>query len=178
MCIRIMKIKLSKKYCVYKCMSINQEIAIYNMYDYVTYEYDENNKVLGIFWDNNNIELNKLLIGDMDCFTYKHDDNKKYSCLWIDELKKYIDYREGDRIPFQIKLKYGYFHIFVNSDIDRKFIFEEIREDGFLYICPFGDVLSYLQGTPITSELYPTLNKCNCLYNDDMNENNYTYILK
>jgi hypothetical protein len=155
-----------------------QEINIDNMYDYVTYEYDVDNKVMNIFWDNNNIELNKLMIGDMECFTYKHEDKKKYSCLWINEFKKYTDYQEGDKIPFQVKFKYGFFHIFVNYDIDRKFIMEEIREDGFLYICPFGDVLSYIQGTSITNDLHPTLNKCNCLYNDYMDENNHHYILK
>jgi hypothetical protein len=159
-------------------MSDNQEINIYNMYDYVTYEYDVNNKVMNIFWDNNNIELNKLIINDMDCFTYKHDNTKKYSCLWLDELKKYINYQEGDKIPLQVKSQYGYFHIFVNYDISRKFIMEEIGDDGCLHICPYGDVLSYLQGTPFTDDIYPILNICNCLYNDFMNDNDGPYVLK
>ena len=49
---------------------------------------------------------------------------------------------------------------------------EEIGEDGYLYISPYGDVLSYIQG------IYPTLNKCNCLYNDFIDENDELYILK
>ena len=51
------------------------------MYDYVTYDYDVENNVLCIYWDKNNIELNKLIIDDMDCFMYKYNSVKKYSCL-------------------------------------------------------------------------------------------------
>ena len=159
-------------------MSNNQEINIYNMYDYVTYDYDVENNILGIYWDKDITELNKLISDDMDCFTYKYDNKKKYNCLWIDELKKCVDYREGEKMPFQIRVKYGHFFIHVKYDIARKFIMEEINEDGYLYICPYGDVLSYIQGTCNTHEIYPTLIKCDCLYNEFIDENNKPYILK
>jgi hypothetical protein len=146
------------------------------MYDYVKYDYDETNKVMSMYWDKNNVELDKLLNDDMNCFTYKHDNSKKYSCLWIDDLKKYIDYQDGDKILFQIKSKFSYIHIFVKYDIDRKYIFEEIREDGFLYICPFGDAVSYMAAP--YNELHPSLQKCNCLYNDFVDEKCNHYILK
>ena len=159
-------------------MSEKQEITIHNMYDHVIYDYDINNKILGIFWDNNNIELNKLMNDEMNCYNYKHDNTKKYSCLWIDKLKECINYQDGDKIPFQVKFHNNYFHICINCHIDRKFIMEEISNDGCLYICPYGDVLSYLQGPSVTHDIYPSLNKCNCLYNDFMDENDKPYILK
>lgn len=154
------------------------KIDIHNAYDFVVYEYDYENQVMSIFWDNTNDELNKFIIEETNCFTYNYNECKKYSCMWIEELKKYVNYELGDTLPFQTKYQYGYFHIFVKNGVDNRFIFEEIRDDGCLYICPYGDIVEYLQSTPQGSDVKSTLTKCNCLYNDIMDESCETYILK
>lgn len=98
--------------------------------------------------------------------------------MWIDELKKYVNYELKDTLPFQTKYQYGYFHIFVKKGVDKRFIFEEIRDDGCLYICPYGDIVQYLQFTSQSDNINSSLTKCNCLYNDIMEESCESYILK
>lgn len=152
-------------------MSERLKINIDNAYDFVVYDYDYENQVMGIFWDNTHDELNKFMIEETNCFEYNRNEGKKYSCMWVEQLKKYVNYELGDTLPFQTKYQYGYFHIFVKKCVERRFIFEEIRDDGCLYISPYGDVVEYLQ-------ISPFLSKCNCLYNDIMEESCEPYVLK
>ena len=147
-------------------MSNNSEITIYNLYEHVMYNYDEENQVLGIYWDCNNEKLNILMNDEMSCYNYRHNIEKKYSSLWIDTLKRYVSYRDGDKIQFQVKSKTGSFHIFIKKDMNSKYIFEEIGDDGYLYVSPYGDSIS------------TGLIKCNCLYNDLLDEESGPYIFK
>jgi hypothetical protein len=159
-------------------MSERMKIDIHNAYDFVVYDYDYENQVMGIFWDNTNDEINKFMTEETNCFAYNHIQDKKYSCMWVEQLKKYVNYELGDTIPFQTKYQYGYFHIFVKKGVEGRFIFEEIRDDGCLYICPYGDIGEYLQFTPHDKNPNSSLSKCNCLYNDIMEESCNSYILK
>jgi hypothetical protein len=124
-----------------------------------------------------NNKLNEFMINETNCFTYNFSETKKYSCMWIDELKKYTNYELGDTIRFQTRYQYGYFSIFVKKNVDTRFIFEEIRDDGCLYVCPYGDIVEYLQFSTI-DKVNSSLVKCNCLYNDIMDESVDTYVLK
>jgi len=144
---------------------MDMEIDISNVYDYVSYYYDDEQEVLCVFWDFNNKKLDSFMFEETTCFNYSHNIEKKFSCLWVDELKKRINYNIGDKIPFYVISNPGSFFVFIKNNIDTTFIFEEIGEDGYLYVSPYGDIV------------YPSLYKCNCLYNDSLDDESH-YILK
>lgn len=57
-------------------MTENVKIDIHNAYDSVVYEYDYENQVMSIYWDNTIDELNKFMIEETNCFTYNYNEEK------------------------------------------------------------------------------------------------------
>ena len=142
------------------------DITLFNLYEYVKYDYEVENKVLHVRWDCTNKILDKFMTNERGCHIYQSTNEKKYSCLWIDQLKHYISWEMGNKIPFQFKTTCnGEFRVIIMEDVDERFIYEEIGEDGYLYIAPFDKLWG--------SEL----EKCNCVYNDLLDELE-SYILK
>ena len=145
-------------------MSNISVIDIYNLYNYIEYEYDKECKTLHISWNHTNRRINNLMIAERNPY-----EKMKYNCLWVEKLKECISWEMGNIIKIQIRSNYdGRFCVVVIDDEYRLpiCIYEEINEDGYLYISPFTDKFS------------PVLEKCNCLYNDLLDEENQPYILK
>lgn len=137
-------------------------INIYNLYDYVDYDYDKEHKTLHIFWNHTNKCINDLMIAERNPY-----EKKVYNCLWVEKLKECISWEMGNKIKIQIRSNYnGRFCVTIIDDEYRLCIYEEIGEDGYLYISSFTDSFS------------PILEKCNCLYNNSLDEMNDLYILK
>jgi hypothetical protein len=138
---------------------------IIRLYDNVTYKYDNENKILYVKWDSSNKCINSLMNEEITPYNYpqyKKNQPTKYNCFWVDELKKCISWDVGNKIHINIKSSFdGTFHICVCDYQENRFIYEEIGEDGYLYINPYQYIFE------------KTLEKCNCVYNDLLEEEIY-----
>lgn len=122
------------------------DISIYNVYDNVNYQY--NNNILYVYWDTTNREIHDIMKNEVTPYSTENDTTYLFSCMWVKELKKCISWKLGDNI--YIKIKYftkGNMRIVVSTETEDDIIYDEIRGDGYLY----------------TSSV---LQKCNCVYND------------
>ena len=131
------------------------DIDIYNVYDYVSYQFKDN--ILYVSWDTTNNEIHSLMKEEAN----PNDNTIMVSCMWVNELKKCISWKLGDKI--YIKIKYfvkGDLRIIVSNDLIDGFVYEEIREDGYLYTSSFKE------------EFIPVLQKCNCVYNELLDQYN------
>ena len=144
------------------------EINLFNVYDYVTYKFRDN--ILIVSWNNRDKNIDTLMCHERQPYHYQNDNTKKYNCQWIDELKNSISWKRGETIKIRINAsRSGEFRITINPNpIDKimRFVYEEIGEDGYLYISPYN------------RGFWPILEKCNCLYNDILDENDEPYVLK
>ena len=131
---------------------------IQRLYDNVEYKYDSENKILVVKWNRDDIYVNRLMIEEITPYNYIQTNNfqpTKYNCFWVHELKKCISWNSGSKIHINIKPSTdGTFHICVCDYQENRFIYEEISEDGYLYINPYQYIFE------------KTLEKCNCIYND------------
>lgn len=135
---------------------------IIRLYDNIRYKYDDKSKILYVKWDNTNKVINSFMNEEITPYNYpdsKHYHTNKYNCFWVGELKRCISWKKGNKIHINIKSEFdGTFHICVCEYQENRFIYEEIGEDGYLYINPY----QYIFET--------TLEKCNCVYNDILNQ--------
>jgi hypothetical protein len=135
------------------------DITIFNLYRYVKYDYDNERYILHVSWDYTNKELDNMMNRDLLYYRRDKEYDIKHSCEWVGELKNYLSWERGNKIHFHIKnICKGGFSIMVIDDDFKKFYYDEIGEDGYLYITPF----SY--------KPFLFLEKCHCVYNDLLEE--------
>jgi len=145
-----------------------EKIDIYNLYDYVTYEYENN--CLKIMWDSTNPVIQSLMILEKQPYFFT-GETIKYSCGWITELKKHISWIKGTSINIHIIYhRDGRFWVKVFDEKPDCIICEKIDENGYL--------LSAVHSFYDESFNY-TLQRCDCVYNDVLDdEENQPYIFK
>jgi hypothetical protein len=144
-----------------------EEMIKKNVYNFVKYDYRDGS--LYIYWDSYNKSINKYLTIDRYTYKYKYIDGYYYNCCWIDELKQRIGWEIGNKI--RIRATYicpGEIRVDINN-INTSVIFEEIDENGYL-LTPID--IQYNNGFEYKLE------KCNCTYNDLMDERYGVYVLK
>ena len=138
------------------------DINLYNIYDYVSYNLQDN--VLHINWDKTNPVVNAWMVSEKALY----NPRLKYSCMWIQTLKEYIFYEQGLIIPLDIKSTYdGEFRVVIGDETSNGCNFAEIGEDGYLYVRPISN-------NPTLE--YSILEKCNCVYNDLVENGEDPYI--
>jgi hypothetical protein len=146
------------------------KIDIFNLYDHITYKYDDEAQILYVNWDINNKVVDSFMNEERTPYNYphyKHFYTNKYNCFWVEELKKCLSWEVGSRIHINIKSSLdGNFHICVCDYQENRFIYEEIGEDGYLYINPYEYIFE------------KKLEKCNCVYNDLLDNGDIPYVLK
>jgi hypothetical protein len=148
----------------------NEKIDINNLYDNVTYNYDSETRILYVKWDNNDKVIKSFMNEERTPYNYsqfKDLNTNKYNCFWVEELKKCISWEMGNKIHINIKSSPdGYFHICVCEYQKNMYIYEAIGEDGYLYINPYHCIFEQV------------LEKCNCVYNDLLDNGETPYVLK
>ena len=144
------------------------DITIDNIYDYV--DYDFRDSTLYITWNDNIKEIDKILCKERLPFKTKYEyynDDYRFSCLWVEQLKRYISWKAGKRVKIRMMgILSGEMRIIVYDNPEYCLVYEEITEEGYLYIpvnIEFKDGFHY------------SLERCNCLYNDMLD---YNYVLK
>lgn len=145
-----------------------EEINLYNLYNYVTYNFDEN--ILNIYWDIMDNNVNNLMMLERRMFLLDYKSQNKCSCFWVNELKKYISLKQDKKTYIKcVSFRNGIIQIFIYDRNIEMFATEMIDEDGYFFIRN----REYFDG----GHTIP-LKKCNCLYNDMIDEEKDPYILK
>ena len=142
-------------------------IDIYNLYDYVRYEYENN--ILKIIWDYTNPVIHALMTLEKQPYFFA-GETTKYSCGWITELKKRISWING--VPIYIHIMYhkdGKFWVKVFDKKPDCIICEKIDENGYLL-----SVSHSFYDECLNRSLY----RCDCVYNDILDDENQHYIFK
>ena len=144
------------------------KVTINNLYNYVTYEFENN--VLKICWDHTNPNINSLMLIERQPYTF-HNETMKYSCGWVNELKRCISWVVGNPINIRIgNYEIGSFKVIINQPtIESCYIYEKINEDGYLYTALYS---IYTDINNVTDYCL-----CNCVYNDNLDEENNTYYI-
>ena len=138
---------------------INQDnVTIFNAYNYVTYRLVLNPDILYIEWDHNNKQLDDIMTLDASM----RDEGKYYNHFWVDELKKVVGWIPGTRIYIRSCYVYkGRFHVKIKKDYNDIYAYEQIDEDGYIRLRKFDEERGY----------YSELEVVNCLYNTSLNKN-------
>lgn len=153
---------------------------IYNIYENVSYEFNEAKKSLYVCWDKDNVPLHELLCDEVIAMT---DKTVFTNLTFVDELKEHIQWEEGQTIHFT--LSFACFgsrsRIRANATIkitddayNEEYTFLELNGDGYLYLREFvGQCIFHKDADDFTSH------KINCYYNKLMEEReNFVVVLK
>ena len=152
---------------------------IYNIYENVSFEFNEAEKSLYIRWDKNNVPLHELLSDEVNAMT---DKSLFTNLSFVDKIKECISWEEGQTIHFTLscarfggRIRRGekIIKIAENAYQD-EYTFLELNGDGYLYLREFtGSCIFHKDADDFTSH------KLNCYYNEVTEErDNFTVILK
>ena len=144
------------------------EVSIYNIYDYVNYEFKNN--ILYIRWDPVNKHINDLLFKERIPYNYAYTNKYLYSCDWVNELKRHISWENGQKVYIRVvSPSDGEIRVIIYDNLPVSLVFEVINEDGYLFTpanIRYTNVFDY------------SLERCNCVYNNILDEENQPYIFK
>jgi hypothetical protein len=137
------------------------EINIFNVYDFVTYEYDITKCRMIVTWDKRNKSINKIMETE-----WYQSITRKNGCFWVEKLKEITNWCEGDIInilpPFPNNGA-----MYIAWEFNRTLSARQtvILGDGYFY------TRDYKQD-------YNPFVKVNCLYNDLLDDEIMSYVLK
>jgi hypothetical protein len=142
-----------------------EEINCYNLCEYVRYNAIKREKKLEILWDGTNKQLNYLMmIEELYISSINHFTNS----LWVNEIKTMMDWKDGESISVwrYTFIQPGKMIIFVINPSIFNSRYLKIDENGYLLLKTDDDLQNQ------------TFIRCNCLYNDIIDEEKEPYILK
>jgi hypothetical protein len=128
------------------------------MYQHCTFSFDKETNIFKIIWDKHNKSFNNFMLEEI----FPYEDEKYYDCSWVSELKKYINWEQGQQISLCISCERRkdnnnyYVSIFVINYMSPKQVYTIIDTDG------------YLRCLVLNKGLGEKLEKVNCLYNDNL----------
>jgi hypothetical protein len=151
---------------------------IYNIYDFVSYEFKEDIQSLYVRWDKENGPLHELLCDEVNVM---NDKSVFTNLTFVDELKQHIQWKEGHTIHFTVSFaRFGFrpkaettIKIIENAYED-EYTFLELNGDGYLYLIEFrGNCIIHKDIQDFTRH------KINCYYNELVEEReNFMFVLK
>jgi len=147
-------------------------IDIYELYNDIVYEYYPETQTLRLTWDRKNIPLHNLMKKER----IPYQAELKYNALWVGELKRCINWEEGNELKILIKdiskCANNEFIIQVLDNVCHSaFLYEMIDKEGYLRVRNYGvkrDIHNY--------EEY--MKRVNCVYNEIVDQEKEPYILK
>lgn len=142
-------------------MNSVREISLSNLHEHIIYNIFLEKERCILNWDTRNNELNTLMKNENSLLL-----NQEYysNALWINEIKRVLGWDVGK--SFDIVIYYIPSQIVVYKTVNILNSFVKIDENGYLLLRqPF-------------KQLQLTYERCNCLYNDLLDEENLPYTLK
>jgi len=138
-------------------------ITVHNLNEYLEYEIIYESQRVIISWDINNDDIGSLM-SDENSLLYNNNDKYK-NLMWVDEIKKAVNWEEGKRIIISI-IKYKSAMIIYTPKLTLMQVsYLVIDEDGYLLLKKSDN--SRVQ----------IFERCNGLYNDLLDITN-SHILK
>jgi hypothetical protein len=141
---------------------IMSEINSFNVYDFVTYEYNLSVNILFVKWDKNNEVVNNL----MKCEAYQSPTEKR-GFIWIDKLKEILNWNDGDIINIISSYPDNNGRLFITWEFN--------KTKSARHILILGDGYFYKRDY---KQDYMSLVKIDCFYNDMMDDMTLPYIFK
>jgi hypothetical protein len=148
----------------------NIDSDMFTFYDYIFYNHTSNSEKLVVTWDTLEEKYELLMKNE---FNFNIANSRKNS-YWVSELKRMVKWEPGNSITMVV---YTYYypkkvvisvinfknnHIVNNPDMLSRAL--KIDEDGFLMV-----------KNDYTNNEFE---RCNCIYNDELELYKYPYILK
>jgi hypothetical protein len=144
---------------------------IYNLYENVTYRFDEGKQSFTLSWDKSNNELNELM--DNELSMVYGGENIFTNSSFVNVIKEQLNWIEGQTIHFNICNGLRVTIKILDNAYQDEYTFLELNGDGYLYIKEFrGNCHVCKDATEFITY------KKNCYYNDLITENENPYILK
>jgi hypothetical protein len=145
---------------------------IYNLYDNVVYEYYQDTKILRVSWNRKDTNFHNFMKQERIPYVV----GKKYNAYWVEELKRCLNWVEGNIIKLSIRdisrCNCNEFIIQVLDDRHTGYICELIDEDGYLCIRQYGSVVINV------NNYKEYMKRCDCVYNEMVQQEMEPYILK
>lgn len=138
------------------------------MYEQCTFSFDVEKSILKIKWDKHNKAFSKFMMDEI----FPYEQAKYYDCSWVSELKKYINWEEGQQISLCVSCErrrfnnYNYICVFVINCMPIEQVYSIIDTEG------------YLRCLASEKKLGEELEKVNCIYNDELYMKKNMYVLK
>lgn len=149
----------------------SSDINVYNLHEHIQYELlidpPHNNPRIFIYWDDSNTQLKSLMRNEYS--VYSSGENYTNS-LWVNEMKKAMNWVRGQSIMISIYLyplptKMTMSVYLINPQVIH-YTYLAINEDGYLML------------KLASASRKEELKRCNCLYNDLLDETMEPYIFK
>jgi hypothetical protein len=152
-------------------MSDNSDtIDVYNLHEHYEYEFLHDQNKIRIYWNYDNLTLDTLMANEHNIICYP--ETYYFNGSWVDIVKRLFSWEKGTDLGISM-----YHYVFAGEIV----IFRvrclgtvctdwyniKIDHDGYLCVKPFV-------GNTRQNEFV----KCNCMYNDNLKQENDTYILK
>jgi len=139
------------------------KINIHNLHEYLQYEVVAELEQLVITWDTTNDELNRLM---RDEYVRICSNDYYNNSLWVNEVKKMIGYEEGTSY---VLIMYSYLSnerlVIQSTHLNIPNFYLKLDENGYLLLRP----------NRREDENYY---RCHCLYNDLLDDELASYVLK
>ena len=133
---------------------IQDNVTIYNAYNYVTCRLGLEPNKFYIEWNPYNKQLDDIMTLD----AAMRDEGKYYNHFWVNKIKKAIDWVPGT--PIYIRSCYVYrgrFHITIKKEDNGIYAYERIDEYGYLRLRKFNEDSGYHSELEVVDCLYNTM---------------------
>ena len=143
-----------------------EDINVYNLHEYLSFKVFERIEKIEIRWDGRNKRLNYLMANE-DLLL----NSKGYitNSMWVNQLKEMMNWKEGETICMwkYIYSTPGKMTVSVIVDPDNfQYRYLKVDENGYLFVKM--DIDHENQG----------FRRCNSVYNDMIDEEKVSYVLK
>lgn len=143
-----------------------EDINVYNLHEYLSFKVFERIEKIEIRWDGRNKRLNYLMANE-DLLL----NSKGYitNSMWVNQLKEMMNWKEGETICMwkYIYSTPGKMTVSVIVDPDNfQYRYLKVDENGYLFVKM--DIDPENQG----------FRRCNSVYNDMIDEEKVSYVLK
>ena len=142
-----------------------EEISYLNIHEYFSYQITEKLNTVIVSWDTKNKKIHELMLNE-DLFFRKDRDK---NCLWLNEVKRVINWKQG-RVFYlyaNINLQQSKLNVYsVKPSNSYQNMYVKIDEDGYLMV---------KKNILLNDDIFE---KVNCVYNDLLDEEYNSYVLK
>jgi hypothetical protein len=137
-----------------------------NFHKYINYELIHENRQLVIFWDVSNKQLDVFMNQEIDML---YEVDHYLNGMWIEKIKEIFDWEKGLNVGFFMSYYtnsgriIAFQHKYSGFNTHNK----KIDENGYFCVKPFVD-----------NKRLDEFVRCNCMYNDILDQELLPYVMK